>query len=483
MKLIKLTAMAAFLTFFSGFMSACSKSPNSPLAMDQLSSTERAAAAYVGEPFAFDAAVDTISYNSCFGYGLGNQGIYGFKAGAVEDLGSEADVKSGVKITRKYLDFVGKKLQPEYGQTAISTAQIKSFITSSPLNADAVPLIGVRTTRNLSIQPEDFVSTSYISYTDYYPMLGVLTSKEFINSLLEGITFGPTNNVIAEGHRSLDFQAGGEYARSLNASLGYNLDWKGNESDPTESYTNYLRDQMNRRNLALTLTFHHQNSDSWAIDPIGPDKDNLQKAYGKAFYMTFGPFSSTSSGTVMPTSMIPANMVSRVEERDLSTGQLVAGASWRCHNLMIVRPSDNQNTQHAKRPCRPIEPSELSLTSSNYLDENGLPMPLIDMIREARRHYSATQWDVGVLSKDNTIMCIVPKEVGATCYASNLQAGIDRGVDYTPWTYTDDATDGDGAIGCFQKSYSAQGIVYGDPMPRKLCAQWASICARSSVNF
>lgn len=493
-KLFGIAFITAGLFLTSMAFTNCASQSASPLTATSLTSDQREAALYSGEPFAYDAIVDTISYNSCFGDNLRGTGIFGLRASASEIPIPGDGARSGVRLSKDFLDFVGTKIKPEYPATSITSTQLKRFITNSPLSGTAQPLIGLRSTSNLSIRPESpsVNQGTYATGIDFFETLQMLTNKNFLSDLTEGITFSDKNKVLSYGPRVADFDTADDAERNLDVSMGYNL--KGNYF---ELYGNSVRDELNKRNTALTLTFHKGLDADGPINPISPDPNDFKKAYGRIFYLSFGSVVGAAHSSV------PGNLLKSVEERDLSRLAIVSNASWTCRNFMIVRNED-QN-----KYCRPVDYSILATSNSFYRDSSSQPIKNFDLLKEIRRHYPASEWDVGVFAnyevdltsngtsrpftshpaipgldadgdtnlgtgdQISSYLCVVPR--ATSCYIQNVVNNVDQGVDYFP---TSNPT------GCYQVSYQNQGIVYsGGTPPAKLCAQWASTCTRTSYGY
>jgi len=329
----------------------CSTQSASPLTAASLTNEQRQSILYKDEPFAYDGIIDTISYNSCFGDGITSGGVFGIKASASETPPPGEGPKSGIRLTKEFLDFVGTKLKPEYPSEVITQAQLKNFLTHSPLSGSATPLLGFRYTKDLGIRAENASgsSASFLGGVDFAEPLGTLSNKLFIGDLTEGIAFDKTNKIVSYGPRVADFPFADTANRNLKGELGYNL--KGNYY---ELYGNYLRDEMNVRNVALTLTYHDSTAANGAINPISPSGSDLKKAFGRIFYLSFGSIVGAAHNSV------PSNLLKTVEERDLSKLSLVSNASWTCRNFMVVRAADREKF------CKPMDYSVMAASNGNY---------------------------------------------------------------------------------------------------------------------
>lgn len=491
------TRKTYFVSFFwlamSLLLASCTREANSPLGTGVNSLLdEEVSPIYKNEPFAYDAVLDTISYNSCYGSNLKDSGVYGFSASASENPAEGDSPKSGVRISKTYLDFVGTKINPSYPSTTLTKEQIQSYMAKSPLNGSAVPLISIRRPQTLDVLPQDLTSTNLSSRLDYFSVLGTLTGIRYITSLLSGIIFTTENKVLSQGPRINDFIYTDDNTRTLRADLGYNL----NTSE--EFYSVQLRKEFNRDNLALALTFHDaNNATDFAVNPLSPDSTNLKRAYGKAYYFKFTTISTPSHNS------IPANLLNSISERDLDTSSVVVGATWSCRQYMVVRAEDRYSAQ-ATGPVAggplalPITYDDLNNTHLFYPGPTGALMTGWEIIQEIRRQYSAAEWDIARLNLNSNgagtdpvselLFVVIPKR--SICYdeAKNPPAsGADPGVDYTPWDNTDDAyTDQTPGVpqGCFQASFASQGIFYSTAeVPRKRCANWVSVCTRTSATY
>lgn len=494
LRLCGVALVTASMFFTAVAFTNCSSQPASPLTATTMTSEQKESALYSGEPFAFDAIVDTISYNSCFNDGLRANGIFGFKVSASEVPLPGDGARSGVRLTKDFLDFIGTKIKPEYPATTISSTQLKRFITNSPLSGAAQPLIGLRYANNLSIRAESPESNQgvYSPGVDFFESVPMLTNKNFLSDLTDGIAFSDKNKVLSYGPRIADFNTADDSERSLTVDMGYNL--KGNYF---ELYGNAVRNELNQRNTALTLTFHQGLEADGPVNPISPDPNELKKAYGRIFYLSFGAVVGAAHNSV------PGNLLKNVEERDLSRLAIVSNANWSCRNFMVVRSQDQNDY------CRPVDYSILATSNSFYRDAAGHAIKNFDLLKEIRRHYPASEWDVGVFAnyaqdlaangtsrpfvshpaipgldadtdtnlgtgdQISSYLCVVPRQT--SCYIPNVVNNVDQGVDYFPSSNPN---------GCYQVSYQNQGIVYNSaPPPAKLCAQWASTCVRTSYGY
>lgn len=490
-KTMQTFAISSLWLFLFLFVFSCSRQPNSPLGNGQSSlDTDEVPAIYKSEPFAYDGIVDTISYNSCYNANIDNSGMYAFNVSASENPLFDESPRSGIRVSKKYLDFVGSRINPAYPEESITQKQLQTFISGSPLNKNAIPMVSVRRAQTLSIVPQDLTSTSFVVRKDFYPVLDVLSNIHFITSLIEGIIYGPDNKVMSQGPRINDFIYTDDGTRSLNAKLGYNL------ATSEELYTVQMRREFLRRNYILALTFHDNTATDFAINPLSPTPTNLKRAYGRGYYLGFTTVATASHNS------IPNNLLNSIEERDLETDSLVVGATWSCRQYMVVRNEDKDEPQGGTAPVAggklvlPLTYSDLIGAHTYHINELGQQMTGLEIVREIRKQYSAADWDIGRLNQDTTaggtspvtdlIFVVVPKV--AACYdaAKNISSSDpDPGVDYTPWNNADDYVAGQNSStqGCFQASFAAQGISYYTAAPKKRCANWVSICNRRSVSY
>lgn len=134
----RLTALIAIAAVGLAVLSSCTVQQGKSLLSAQTSSGDSVQKVVDSVPFAYDVAVDTISYNSCVGGDLNSSGkLHGIKLGANEgfvDTTGTGAVKGGLKLRSDFLLYLAKNVDPTFPNTSISPSQIQYILQNSPVN-------------------------------------------------------------------------------------------------------------------------------------------------------------------------------------------------------------------------------------------------------------------------------------------------------------------------------------------------------------
>lgn len=480
-------------------------------------------------PFAFDLAVDTISYNSCTNYQKAGSGgsIPGFKIGVSEgfvDSTGNGAVKAGLKLRTDFLQYAGRNLKPQFPSTIISAEQVQTLLSNSPENKNSYIQFAVRTKKDLRIvndlinptQPTDFTA---IGGRDAAVVFNEITSGYGANLLTKDIRFAAGGGVLSEGQRVYNLSQSAD-ASVMEGSFQFN-----NTEDSTLPATNpsngtgttnkelqfglgeFTAERARRGfngNLngindryVLTALFAGKAPEAAPGAPGTPTSTeptiqdvkrppssgntatDLSRAYGRSFQLNFVGKTQNVAGWTK-------NILNSVTEFDLTTGAQVAGAIWSCENFVIVR-SDHYDSKILDGPtCSPLISTDLTTTRQLQ-------------IKKIRRHYSSADWNIGLFIPANTTLsassvarrnndraqfnlCLSPRN--ASCYLPTsgflddpILIAKDIGIQY------------DTTKECYLTRYQDHGYNYSnvttEDTKRLLgrCAQYASICTRTSTNF
>lgn len=389
-------------------------------------------------PFAFDAAFDQITYNSCFGAGTtARPGFFTLMAGA---YGASA----GVKIKSDFFTYMRSsgniKPDPDYGY--VTKTQMKMFLASSTTNTESVPQMAIRT-RGSPQQVRTPSAVAPVDGLDYISMLGDLTDDRWMDPLINNET-GATQF----------FNLAPSLMRNLEAKISYNKD---------EGLAQGIRDDLTL-NSQLALTFKARSdvgvaSDARAVDPT----TDLNKVYGRGYNLTFepvvAPYTALYGHGSSPYKFIPNNILTSITEVNLAD-TTKASVRWSCPaslRYVIVRVADHPNAT-AGEFC-PTDP--FSYMTNGYTAIDGTAVSAADYRREyeiVRRSLKTEFWDISVKFK-----CAVPKINSGECYPPETGAAANFGIEY------------DQTQPCYQ---ALPGIAYTNPIPTKRCAQYVSICVR-----
>ena len=469
-------------------------------------------------PFAYDVAVDTISYNSCISLDVKGSTIHGLRIGASEGFTDPVTgaSRAGLKLRTDFLQYVGKNFKPEYPNTIIKPSQIQRILESSDNNKDDFIQIAIR-------QKSDFVAIPDLispggngtKTTAQVPRdLSVIDKALHIGLLGYNITknvqFTSAGSVLAEGPRVYNLSDSPdpvilEGTFNLNATTDASLPAAAPVAGFVESYgqaemyPQNVRDAFNSKKNLLTVTFGGDQNipDSTVVGAIPVNHINIlkrptlansqstdyTKAFGRGFQLTFdAPSGATSPSWVK-------SQLTRVSEISLDNGSPVGGTSWSCESIVIMRQIEWDNnrmysTSWIKKDTD-VEPSCSPILGTDLTGTNGASRQA--QIKRLRRHYSASDWNIGLYlpaaprsgytlpsRAAMTKLCLVPTSA-TNCYLPTT--GI---LDDTTKKTTDVGIQYDTNQDCY---LTMQGAGPDDKRSLGRCAQFASICVRTSSNF
>lgn len=441
-------------------------------------------------PFAYDLAIDTISYNSCVGVQLQLNGIHGFKMGVNEgfvDANGSGAVKGGLKLRSDFLEFIVKNIEPNYPATTASASQMQFFLKNAEKNAESYVQYAVRTTSNLRVVPD----TIQPSLTPMMTRDGVyegtpLSEEPLLSQLTKEVKFGPNKTVLSEGARVYNIGTSSS-PKAFEAVFGYTgsvddtFEAVAGANDGTgagEEYADKVRARFNTGEHILTQTFGSPlTTDMTGTDSTGLNSPKRKlatdqtKAYGRGYQLTF-----ISKNTSL--SSWRKNVMNTVVERNLENGQQVAGVSWSCENVVIMRPTELNNKKLEEPACS-------QLTGSDMANAN-----VASRVRNLRRHYNESDWAIGFFYPKNSAynpatrtaqpLCIVNRQTNCYLPTTGIVVGSpaeDVGVQY------------DVTQECYLSRYQNMGVTYSgnktgnDARRLGRCPQFASICIRSSTSY
>lgn len=491
----------------------------SPQGSGILGSTEKMASVIsetiVQAPFAYDVAVDTISYNSCISETVKGSDIHGIKIGANEgyvDVGGSSAVRGGVKLRSDFLEYVGKHFKPDYPETKIGSTQIQKILSQSKLNQEAYLNIGVRSASNLNVVPDlifpgangSGIAGKVGRDVQVFPRL---FHDGFLGyNITKGVIYNDKGGVLAEGARAWTLSDTSD-AYPIEARFAYNNTEDQSFIKPAESpdpenfgyreqYAETVRSRFNSNAYILAATFGGTQDAADVFDPNNKDVNNLMrpmksdgttvlsesKAYGKGFQLQFTSASTSQNGWKSLN-----NRLTRVREFNLDTGTEVGGTTWSCENYLLVPPTHwNSNvlsTPNGVKKDTHWDPACMPLHADDLTNDR------MARIKRLRRHYNEGQWNIGLFqpgaSKGDTNyplpraglqLCVSPK--ANDCYLPTTgilhspaeRFTVDVGIQYDPTQE------------CYL-TMSNYGAAREDKKKLGRCAQFASICVRQSTNF
>lgn len=491
MKMVKIFALLIFVTTLSLSFQNCSPSQTPTLLGSRSSPLSEAQLVNTSAPFAYDMVIDTISYNSCVGLDLNGSGIHGIRMGVNEgfaDTEGKGTVKGGLKLRSDFLTYVGKNVSPIYPSPVVTPGQIQYILQNSTANKNAHVQYAIRKKSDLSIavdiiQPKG--NDPVVYGRDGIVEQSSLASDPVLTALTKNVQFGADGTVLAEGSRIFNLYEATS-PKPIQASFGYSN--YADESYPVasnpdalenfgfgEAYSDRVRQRFNSSGsdqLMATVTFGNPftgASDGGLSEPLRKASNDTTKAYGRGYTFRFEAAGNRAGWR--------SNQLRRITETNLvDNTPATGGTSWSCENYVVMKPNQWNNPRPDEPACVPLNAVDLQNTT------------VAGKVKRLRRHYDDSNWNIGLFYGKNSIysagaraaqpLCLTPKI--NDCYLPtqlNDGLGTDIGVNYD--TNTE----------CYLWAYSVMGVSYtNNPSltdARKLgrCAQYASICARTSNNY
>ncbi len=465
-------------------------------------------------PFAYDVVVDTISYNSCISETVKGSAIHGLMVGGSEGFADPltGSVRAGLKLRTDFLQYVGKTFKPEYPNTTIVPSQIQSILANSDFNKDASLQIAIRRASDFAAIPDLIApggnSTKNYALTprDLTVFLQTLHSGLLGYNITKGVKFATNGAVLAEGPRVYSLS---DAAEPIPIVTTFNLNATTDESEPkptttpttlenygrAETYAQHVRDEFNSKRQLVTATFggNENISDTAPIPGAVVNHINIlkrptigttastdkTKAFGRGYQLQF------ESPNTAQTSWLKTKLT-KITELNLDNGAPTGGTSWSCESFVIMKPElwDNNrmySTTWQKKDTT-VEPSCSPIVGPDLTGAEG---PLRQaQIKRLRRHYLESQWNIGLYvpaaertgfvlpARAGLALCLTPK--AGECYLptqgildADTTKAVDIGIQYD----------------INQECYLT--IPGGGDTKRSLgrCAQFASICVRTSSNY
>jgi len=465
-------------------------------------------------PFAYDVAIDTISYNSCISESVKGSDIHGIKMGASEG-GTDAitnAVWAGLKLRTDFLQILGKSFKPDFPSTTITPGQIQRILSQSDYNKDAYIQFAVRRKSDYSAVA-DLISAGANNTKPYalvprdvtvFPQ--ALYSGILGYNLTKDVRYTDTGAVLSEGPRLMSLSDTAEPARGLEARFEFNA--TSDESAPkpapiqgateqfgyAENYPQAVRDAFNNRIYMLAATFGGYENMSDAAPTSGDTTNHINllkrpflansqsiditKAFGRGYQLTFDTPNAAISSWMK-------TKLTKVKEIALDSGSEVTDFSWACESFVIMRNQDwnNNKINDEKWVKNEGTPPMMGASCSPIIatDLTGVNGQLRQLqIKKLRRHYSEGQWNIGLYlpaapkagytlpARATMPLCLSPKS--GECYLPTTgilsdpnKNSMDVGIQY-------DTT---------KECYNTASNNYTDAK-RELgrCAQFASICTR-----
>ena len=469
-------------------------------------------------PFAYDIAADTISYNSCVNFVADSSSsnnpvpglIIGVNEGFVTTNGNGA-VKGGLKLRTPFLQYIGRYIKPQAPSSTITPAQVQRVLQQSTANMGAFMQYSIRRKTDLSLNIDLISPGANNNLNTLIPQpnrdaivfLQDLTGGFVGNSLTKDVKYTGTGIVLSEGPRTYNLSDTPDPV-AIQASFGVNQTADETLPISTETSTNpeikfgvaeYYSDLVRKKfnstgndrvlltavfgGKALDAGFGTEGSGEETISQIRRQGTDVSKAFGRGYSLKFEPKVRNVAGWVN-------NVLSgtAVTEIDLATGTSVQGAQWTCENFIIALPSHYDNKKLTEPTCSPLVATDMS--EARQL-----------AVKKIRRQHSSADWNIGLfIPKDTALgvtvadrianranyqICVSPRR--SSCYLPTTQiftaenSSADAGIQY------------DTSKECYLTAYNLMGANYTNaptPDAKRLlgrCANFLSVCTRSSTNF
>lgn len=504
------------VVLMSSSLFSCTSQGTGILGQQTLSDTDENAD-IKNAPFAYDLVPDTISYNACVMQpSVIDPTLHGLKIGVsegfVDTLGT-GTVKGGVKLNTNFLNYVGQKFTPEYPSNTITPAQVAKILNQnySVFNSGALIQFAVRRKSDFAIIP-DLITTASdtVSYAprDASVFLQTLSAGFLGYSLTKSIEYDSRGTFLRQGPRVYNL-SDTEQAVPIEGSFNFNASADTSNNTPStlptepyaqaEIYSQTVRDRFNTNAQILTATFGGSGSTTGnpADDVTNNTLNNIKrpykngttnfdatKAYGRGYILKFDSASTVSTW--------PKSLLTRVDEINLEGGSPPT-ANWFCEQIVIADQKHWNNnrannyawvfdTTYTEPNCAPLLPSDMTTERTNR-------------IKRIRRHYAVSDWNIGLMfpaklkstyagppDRANLELCISPRTT-TSCYLPTV--GILASADISPVTklpINDVGIQYDRTQECYLTMATVTGS-RDEQRKKGRCAQYASICTRSSPNF
>ncbi|OYZ11962.1 MAG: hypothetical protein B7Y39_19030 [Bdellovibrio sp. 28-41-41] len=462
-------------------------------------------------PFAYEAAVDMITYNSC--NSPSSQGkTYNFLAGSYDSKNSTGGAvgqssivaKSGVKIRPEFINYAYEVLKPDYPNTDIIASQVQRLLADSELNAKVLPQLSIRSI-NKSLRLNNVFSKSNTPALgiDVITALGDLANPTWATTLLNN-SFPKKSKI-----EYADFFSGASNSQnSIEAAFHFNTN-----EQTAEDYRNAFN-KIGNIDAQIALGFSY-DGEGMLITPETTTTDTMSTAYGRGYQMTFS-IPTVYGASPSSWAYHPNNVVSKIEEFDLETGKAVADTTWDCNlKMKIVRAEDAQfewaslvtavdtavttdasiaAADKATRKEQIIAAQQLYYGRApadvkagfcpkmDYLNLMNVPpqtslygtgafagKTYAEILEMVRRHLPASDWDINL-----EVGCVVPKKFG--CYQENELGVTSDGSYYGKYKVANAVNKG--CFHQFDSSYYKANQKDNGVLPVEWCNEYVTICTK-----
>ncbi|AZZ38097.1 hypothetical protein CIK05_15245 [Bdellovibrio sp. qaytius] len=467
-------------------------------------------------PFAYDIAADTISYNSCVNYvadsGSTNNPIPGLVIGVNEGFvtnNGNGAVKGGLKLRTAFLQHIGHYIKPQAPSSTVTPEQVQKVLQQSTANMGAYMQFSIRRKTDLTLNVDLISPGANNNINSLIPQpnrdailfLQDLTTGFVGNMLTKEIKFTGTGTVLAEGSRTYNLSDTPDPV-PIQASFGLNqtadetlpASTDNSNGNPeikfgiAEYYSDIVRKKFNSTandRVILTAVFGGKaldgaNVTEETISQVRRQTSDVSKAFGRGYSLKFEPKVRNVAGWVN-------NVLSgtAVTEIDLSTGTTVQGAQWTCENFLIALPAHYDNKKLGEPTCSPLVATDM--TEARQL-----------AVKKIRRQQSAADWNIGLFIPKDTALGVTPQDRIANRANYQICVSPRRSSCYLPTTdifssaenaSKDAGIQYDTSQECYLTAYNLMGANYTSattPDAKRLlgrCANYLSVCTRSSTNF
>lgn len=408
-----------------------------------------------GAPFAFEAAIDHISYLSCASSKTGGKS-FTFRFGAYSvsksmSPNSPDRILSGLSVKRSFIDYAKENLDPTYDPknpqgNVVTYAQVKKFLSASAGNTNQQLQFSMRKISDLKTSYKIVGSPSA---ADTVPLLGDLSNDRWLEAMASKSYADSTGSDFINFFPLADSLSERKIEGEMNFSKAGSTDLVA--QGMAESYRSEF---LSNAQLVLGFSKASTPNNLTSADPA-----TSKKAFGTAYRPQFKQGVSLLTKLINPAATTtyihyPENTMTEISELNLETSK-PTGRTWACdanRRYTIVRAQD------ADIFCSADTNAFSRLQSDNVYKRE---MEIV------RRHFPAKDWDVSIDRR-----CLVQKAKNFSCYADEPLSQANGGTAYglVPVSY-------DQTKPCYTFTKGTE--VYGGVAPTPYCAEVASICVRN----
>lgn len=463
-------------------------------------------------PFAYEASIDMITYNSC--NSQNSQGkTYNFLAGSYDskvtagaNVGAVSSVtaKSGVKIRQEFINYAYEVLKPDYPNPDVTIEQVQRLLAESTLNAKVNTQLSVRSiNKGLRLNNVFSKTNSPALGIDVLTTLGDLANPTWADLLLSK-AFPKKSKIEYTDH----FPLAGNGENRIEGAFHFN-----SNEQTAEEYRNAFN-KIGNVDAQLVLGFSYEG-EGLLVTPGDSSAEVMTSAYGRGYQMTFS-IPTAYGATPSSWAYHPNNVLSKIDEFDLVNNSQVSDSVWDCGlRYKIVRAEDahiewaslvtaidQAVTTDANIPAdmKAAKKEEIILANANYygradgqsvagfcpkMNYNELmtvpPQDSVygggsyagktyaEILEMVRRHLPASDWEINL-----KVGCVVPKKF--SCYPDNGRKPTEGGTYYGLFHVANRVNKA--CFHQFDSGYYKANQKDGASPPTEWCNEFVTVCTK-----